>query len=226
MAWCPKCKSEYREGYTVCADCGCKLVEELPSEDGSLGEEDDLAAEENFDVREGLEEAVSEKWQEAEEERTPYRDSAEQANDNRSSGWILLVIGTLGIALVVMGILDLLPLSLGNPYLFYGVLSAVSILFFVSGIMSFKSAKLFRKKAESENTLRGTLTEWCTGNLRAEEIDSEVKAEGDTEEVLYFKRTERIKERLNHQFVNLDQSFLDVFIDEFVYDAVFGEKQE
>ncbi|KSV59286.1 hypothetical protein [Acetivibrio ethanolgignens] len=29
MAWCPKCKMEYREGITVCADCGTPLVEEF-----------------------------------------------------------------------------------------------------------------------------------------------------------------------------------------------------
>lgn len=25
--WCPKCKTEYRDGITECADCGTKLVE-------------------------------------------------------------------------------------------------------------------------------------------------------------------------------------------------------
>lgn len=29
MAWCPKCKNEYRDGITVCADCGTKLVDVL-----------------------------------------------------------------------------------------------------------------------------------------------------------------------------------------------------
>lgn len=29
MMWCPKCKSEYREGYKVCRDCGSELVEKL-----------------------------------------------------------------------------------------------------------------------------------------------------------------------------------------------------
>lgn len=26
MPWCPKCKSEYRPGYTVCSECGLPLV--------------------------------------------------------------------------------------------------------------------------------------------------------------------------------------------------------
>ena len=29
MAWCPKCKNEYREGITHCPDCDIDLVEEL-----------------------------------------------------------------------------------------------------------------------------------------------------------------------------------------------------
>lgn len=34
MPWCPKCKNEYKEGYTVCADCGSQLVASL--EDGPV----------------------------------------------------------------------------------------------------------------------------------------------------------------------------------------------
>lgn len=30
--WCPKCKNEYVEGITLCADCGVELVDELPEE--------------------------------------------------------------------------------------------------------------------------------------------------------------------------------------------------
>jgi len=30
MSWCPKCRVEYREGFTICGDCGANLVDQLP----------------------------------------------------------------------------------------------------------------------------------------------------------------------------------------------------
>jgi len=30
--FCPKCKCEYREGFTTCSDCNVSLVEKLPAE--------------------------------------------------------------------------------------------------------------------------------------------------------------------------------------------------
>lgn len=31
--FCPKCRTEYREGFNVCADCNSDLVDELPPEE-------------------------------------------------------------------------------------------------------------------------------------------------------------------------------------------------
>lgn len=31
--FCPKCRTEYREGFYVCVDCDCDLVDELPPEE-------------------------------------------------------------------------------------------------------------------------------------------------------------------------------------------------
>lgn len=45
--WCPKCKTEYREGITVCADCGSTLVEAEQKKRVDICEiNDDKAAEE------------------------------------------------------------------------------------------------------------------------------------------------------------------------------------
>lgn len=36
MPWCPKCKNEYVEGITKCADCGCELVASLETVDEAI----------------------------------------------------------------------------------------------------------------------------------------------------------------------------------------------
>lgn len=286
MPWCPKCKSEYREGFTVCADCGCELVEEQMEEMVNLtfGDEDQMKALEAFlksnqipgvelrrDENDGLcellvdrkskqkamgtmqvfimqensksaavrrtegeqfdEEEAEEQLREAATARRAfgggslYQDSSQRADENRSSAWVLLFVGILGVIVVILGIAGILPLSLGNPYLFYGVMGAIFVLFVVAGVVSMKNAKIFAGKAESENSLRSTMLEWCRQNFDGQEIDSEIGIGDDSEEVRYFNRTAYLREKLNHQFVNLDQDFLDQFIDDQVYGMVFEKKE-
>lgn len=289
MPWCPRCKSEYREGFTVCADCGCQLVTDEQTKTLvplTFGEREQMEALQDFlryngikdselitDEQDGQSELqvlpaeldraaaavrvfLSQEKQRNEAEgvnaqsvdtdgedeaqellreastvrktfqgSSGYQDSSQRADDNRSSAWILLIIGILGLVLVTLSIAEVIPLKLGNPYLFYGVMIAVFLLFLVTGVMSMRSAKFFAKKAESENSLRSTLLDWCRENLKPDEIDREVSAADTPEEVLYFSRTSYIKEKLNHQFLNLDQDFLDKFVDDHVYEMVFGQSE-
>jgi len=56
MSWCPKCKCEYREGFTSCSDCGCELVEVLEAEkDEEIIENDTeaylISVNDDFDAR-------------------------------------------------------------------------------------------------------------------------------------------------------------------------------
>lgn len=278
MPWCPKCKNEYRDGITECADCGCKLVRE-----GELsafvnlifGEEEQMNGLKKFLEYNGLEQVqirfdeeeqvfellvreedhkkaltvsrvfleqeanqhVSEQDEEESEEPKGkedfisrssggnYQNSAERAEDNRSSAWTLLVVGGAGMVVLGLGLAGVLPFHLTgtSKYMVYGVMSALFLLFLVMGVISLKNSKIFAQKAESENSLKSTMAKWCQDNLKAGEIDQQLGITEDmTQEVRYFKRFEKLKERLNHQFVNLDEAFLDHFIDE-TYDEVFGK---
>lgn len=233
MPWCPKCKNEYREGIQVCADCGSPLVEQLTEENPSLTEASGFTPEEEeLDLHEESRFEMDDEEQSSQETEQEaaiplYQDSTVQAEENKSSGWTLLLVGTVGIVIVILGIAGVLPLHIGNPYLFYGVMSAVFILFLVMGVVSMKNAKLFAKKAESENSLRSTMLDWCRESMKAEELDASITGlEDATEEVRYFRRTQKMKELLNHQFVNLDQGFLDHFIDEEIYDLIFTHSED
>lgn len=254
MPWCPKCKSEYREGFTVCSDCGGSLISEeefrkLEEAEQEVRREEarqllrEYAASQGEDVglTGSLEEGEPDSASAAEQETQGggvktkesaasgrlYEDSAQRASENRSAAWALLALGTVGLLAVILSMAGVIPLKIGGTYLFYGVMGTVFLLFIVSGIVSMKNAKIFAGKAETENTLRDTLLEWCEKNILGEAIDAEI---GASDEVsggdLYFRRFECIKAKLNHQFVNLDQGFLDMFIDNYVYGSVFGEDEE
>ncbi len=213
MAWCPKCKSEYREGVRVCADCGCELIEE---------EQYDEPEQLTFGAGE-LREPQAKEMAEA----VVYRNSSERAEDNRSSAWTLLIVGGVGLLVMIFGLMDVIPFRLGNPYMFYGVMCTVFLLFIVMGVVSMRNAKIFAGKAESENTLRDAMTKWYQENLNKEKIEEGLVDEEEvSDEILYFKRVQKMKDMFNHQFMNLDQVFLEHYIDEEVYDYFFSHTEE
>lgn len=252
MPWCPKCRTEYRPGFTKCADCGSELVAEQPPEEEKIPawlegmpEEYTRAAMEQQKATGSREAAYAQmaamamaaKQMEEQEgaqrgeapvrrqaaPRTVYQDNASKANDNRSSAWTLLLVGVLGLVFLGLCITGVLPVHFGNQYLFYGVMGAMFVVFIIGGLVSMKNAKIFGKAAESENSLRNTLKEWCQENLDAAKIDKLIEIDKEPEELWFFKRYAYLKYILNNQFVNLDQDFLDHFIDDYAYDAVFGD---
>ena len=54
-------------------------------------------------------------------EKAKYNDSQNSADDNRSSGWVLLIVGFIGIVAVILGITGVIPVKFGNPYLFFSL---------------------------------------------------------------------------------------------------------
>lgn len=289
MPWCPKCKNEYREGVTVCADCGCELVEEeqfahlssvtfgdreqleelkkylefnkIQGVTIQFDEEDKVyellvreedrqkavsmtrvflkesqnreAKEEQAETDVGGETELSEAEETATDKQEEscfdglYLNSSTRAEENRSSAWTLLLVGAVGMVFVILGIAGVLPIHVGNTYMFYGVMSAVFILFLVMGVVSMKNAKIFARKAESENTLKDTMIQWYRENLTADLVDAEIEdVQNTSDELLYFKRVQKLKEKFNNQFMNLDQAFLEHFIDDEVYEHVFPGEED
>lgn len=48
MPFCPKCRCEYREGFTYCPDCECDLVDSLPVPEAARGAQSEGLVQEDF----------------------------------------------------------------------------------------------------------------------------------------------------------------------------------
>lgn len=244
MPWCPKCRNEYIEGITKCADCGSELVDELPQEDDmpQLTEEQILRAkkllkEQGKKARaEAGADAVSDAdipsdTEEDEEEENllrshskgVYKDNAQKAAEFKDSGYTLLGVGTVGFVLIVLMAMGALPFHFaGMNFITYSVLGAMFFIFIIVGFHSMKSAKEYKKEALSESNLKEEIMGWCRNNLTAEKIDAGLLEEDGTEEEKYFKRTEYIRNEIGQKFINIEDGFLEQLIDEF-YPEIFGE---
>lgn len=152
-----------------------------------------------------------------------YLDSAKQAEENRSSGYMLTAAGGIGLAaigLILAGIIKL-PAGMINKYIVCFTTGALFLLFFVMGILAIRSSKSLKERAESESSLTDEIKKWCENNVTAEGVDDGLFPEGEPgDEIKYFRRTDKLKAMISRQFMNLDEGFLDAFVDDY-YPVVF-----
>ncbi len=159
-----------------------------------------------------------------------YQSSAQKAEDNHGTGIMLIVVGGLGfIGDIIFLTLNPLKMPLFNKYLSCGVMGALFVLFFVMGILSVRTYKIFSEKAKEESSMVTQVREWCKEELTRERIEEDLlySEEGESDfvgdDIMYFKRCEYIKDRILKQYVNLDEGLLDAFVDEF-YSELYGEE--
>lgn len=152
-----------------------------------------------------------------------YQSSEAKAENNRSSAYTLLAVGGIGFIAVLLIFFNVIPVYRNagvTKYLVCGVMGAMFVLFIVFGFVSMRDSKLLLVKAKSENSLRSEIARWCQKNLDCVAIDAAILEEGETlaeltEEERYYRRTEQIRAAIDDKFMNLDEAFVDNFVDEY-----------
>lgn len=108
-----------------------------------------------------------------------------------------------------------------------GVLGAMFLFFVVMGVVSMKNAEKYAKKAESEKELTKELEKWFVEYVTVEKVDEGLFSEDEadfSEEQKYFKRFDRMKELLSERFLNLNEGYVDRFLDKH-YQDIFGDSK-
>lgn len=158
-----------------------------------------------------------------------YQNSAAKAEDNKSSAYTLLLVGGVGMLVIILCMLGIIDLSLNetSKYMVYGVMGALFILFLVMGVVSLRSSKIFAQKAQKEDSLTEEIRKWCLEDLSAGKVDALFQEEAETlsGELKYFRRTELMKKLISEKFLNLDEAYLEHFVDE-IYPDIFERDEK
>jgi len=155
-----------------------------------------------------------------------YVDSAERAEENRSSAWTLLLVGGVGLIVIVLNLLNIihLPIYGFTKYMVSGLLGALCVIFVVAGIISIKKTKTYSSAATVEKDNKDKIIDWCKENEIAVKINMAIENEFPDlpEEEVYFKRYEGLKFFVFKNFQSMSLPFLEHVIDE-IYDSLFED---
>lgn len=151
----------------------------------------------------------------------PYQRKGERAEDLKSSGQVLLLVGILGCVVMLLIDFGILPIKLGNLVMMNVLMIALFLMFIGFGIYSLRGAAQYKAQASDEDEQTEKIMTWIKDSLTAQQIDADAQIEpADAEEIRFFKRAESMKIRIAAQFDDLDESFLDSLV-ETVYQEFF-----
>ncbi len=148
---------------------------------------------------------------------------SQKAEDLRSSGYTLLVVGAIGALAEILWIAGIIPITMQGimKYISMGVMGFLFALFIISGINALKRAKETAQDALRENEKREEIIRWFTGEFDRDRIDSDLDLSED-ENDLYFERSDFIRERITERFLELDDALLSDIIER-LYTEYYGK---
>lgn len=225
MSWCPVCKCEYRSGIKKCVDCKVDLVDSLDEV------QEEVVQEMHLNVMTGwLEEDDSE--EETKEDTSSkkigmYKDNIELSNDNKSSAYVLLGVGIVGVIFLILVVTDVIPIyhTMTSKVMTSSLMGSLFAVFIVMGVISLKNAKKFSELAIKESDLSKEIIQYCHQKLSAKVVDEALMDEefmNSVEEEKYFKRMDYIGKIIKKQFMNLDEEYVEYLCDR-VYSELYEE---
>lgn len=222
--WCPKCKNEYVQGITQCADCGVALVNSLEEYEAAEAK----ASMEAFrEMYENSEESAVSDGTAKETDDAPvqaahaYVSKKSKTEDLKSTAYTFTIVGTLGLVLLVLFAVDVIPLHTASymKVMICLVMGAMFLIFLAIGIRSFAQIKSYSDAADNEEHLLAEITTWFRDSYDKAAIDTGLDL-SQQEEMLYFSRYEVMRKYITEKYPKVEESLLDHII-ETLYAEIF-----
>ena len=132
----------------------------------------------------------------------------------------MLLVGIIGIILLVLLYFNILPIILPQftKILITSVMGIMFVLFVALGISSLNTCKKLKMNAEDENQQQDDIKNWFLSNISKEMIDKNNYIDEETEEELYFKRTDKMKSLIKENYPSVKEEFADYIVEELYTD--------
>ena len=238
--WCPKCKNEYREGITVCADCGSELVESLTADMSYSDDIDNKLTSENEDEYPAYEDCESEvaygsdndgesgkdsSSEESEKNTLAYVPKRSRYEDNKSSAMTFLLVGGVGAILVLLHVVGVIDFNLTtfSKILTSTVMGALFVIFIIVGIVSAKNASRYKKEAATEEALTRQICSSFHELYTTEGIDNACGISEDNSNYEQWDlRYHFIEKQISDEYPELADDYLE-YITELIYNDMYSE---
>lgn len=136
---------------------------------------------------------------------------ADQYQDYRFSALSCIIVGLAGIIFCILNIYG--TLSIVSALFSQIVMIAVFALFFIGGIALYIKSGSIKTQIDSETASINAITTWLNAHVTQETLN-ELKDENVSEEINYFNYVEAIKEKLLHEFPDINDTMAESLIDE------------
>ncbi len=141
-----------------------------------------------------------------------YVKKEEQYRDLKSSASTFILVSVLGIAILILNAVGIISIFAGPlPYI---VMGALFLAFLYVGFSSYIKAQKIEKEIDDENKVTQSINDWLSENVTAEQLDNLTDTD-ENAEIRFFHKLEKMKEMITAQFGNLDDSYLDLLVEEY-----------
>lgn len=144
-----------------------------------------------------------------------YIEPQKRYEDHKSTGILFLAIGAIGTVITIFCWTNVLRFPLSSFQLL--ILLAMFVAFVGFGIFSIKRAAEVFQTIETENNQVADMRKWILENREGFCVSDTAGLSGSE---IYFQREQDIHDAIIKQFPDLDESLLDIFVEE-TYQALF-----